>query len=109
MEFNKGKCKVLCSGRKNHMHRYKIRNNWSESSTSEKDLGITVDHKPNTSQQKDALLKMAIIILACREVPDVRQGRELSHSSQHLASHQLDECVQLWVLYFKKDRDKFES
>ena len=57
MKFNRDKCKVLHLGKRNQFHSYKMGDIWLSKTTSEKDLGIVVDHKQNRSQQCDVATK----------------------------------------------------
>ncbi|XP_009280280.2 PREDICTED: folate receptor gamma [Aptenodytes forsteri] len=50
MKSNKAKYKVLHLGRGNPKHGYSLGDEWIESNSEEKDLGVSVDEKPNMSR-----------------------------------------------------------
>ncbi|PKU46197.1 rna-directed dna polymerase from mobile element jockey-like [Limosa lapponica baueri] len=59
MKFNKGKHKVLHLGRNNLIHQYRLRATCLESILVEKDLGVLMDTKLNTSKQRALEAKKA--------------------------------------------------
>ena len=50
MEFNKAKGKVLPMGQGNPKYKHRLGEKWMESSSKEKDLGVSVDGKLTVSQ-----------------------------------------------------------
>ena len=65
MKFNQRKCKVLHLGRNNPKHKYMLGATQMESSFAEKDLGVLVDTRLNTSQQHALAAKVVNGTLDC--------------------------------------------
>ena len=63
MRFKKSKCRILCLGKNNHMHQYRLGGYLQEMSSVEMDLGLLVDGKITMSQQHALVTKKANVIL----------------------------------------------
>ncbi|KAF7237296.1 RNA-directed DNA polymerase from mobile element jockey [Varanus komodoensis] len=95
MAFHVDKCKVLHLGHRNRCHKYRLGDKWLESSTCERDLGVLVDCRLNTSQQCDAVVKRPSATLGCIARRVASRSREvLLPLYTTLVCPQLESCAQ---------------
>ena len=95
MKFTKSKSWILRLGRSNAGHKYKLGEEWLESSPAERDLGVLVERRLNRSQQCALAAKRANRILGCIKHSITSQSKEviiLLYSA--LVRPHLEYCVQ---------------
>lgn len=65
MKFNNAKCKILHMGHGNIKHKYRLGNEWIESSSEDKDLVVLVYKKLNMSCKCALAVQLANCTLGC--------------------------------------------
>ena len=106
---NKSKCKILHLGRRNTHYQYKLKDERTERSPDEKDLGVLVDGELYVSQQRVLAAQKANPMLGCIKRSVASRAREviLPLCSVLVRPH-LEYCIQMGSPQYRRDMDLLE-
>ena len=81
MKYSKRKCRVLHLERNNPIHQYRLGVDLLESSSAERNLGVLVDDRLTTSQQRALVAKKANGLLGCIKKSVASRSRDVAPST----------------------------
>jgi len=109
MTFNRTKCWILDLGWSNTSHKYKLGDEWLETSPAERGLGVLVDSRIHMRQQCALASKRAIQILGCIKNSITSCPKEvIIPLYSALVRPHLECCEQFWAPQLKKDVNVLE-
>ncbi|KAJ7402743.1 rna-directed dna polymerase from mobile element jockey-like [Pitangus sulphuratus] len=103
MKFNKSKCQILHLGWRDAGGKYRLGEEWLESSPEERDMGVLADRRLTRSQQCALADKRANHVLGCIKYSITNQSKEviiLLYSA--LVQPHLENCVVLGPTTYKE-------
>ncbi|KAK4815390.1 hypothetical protein QYF61_001378, partial [Mycteria americana] len=109
IKLNKDECKVLHLGWHNQRAQYRLGSVWLGSSLAERDLGVVVDNKLNTSPCAAAATKANWILGCIRRGITRRERAVVFPLYSALVRPHLESCAHFWSPHFKKDTDRLEK
>jgi len=102
IKFNKSNCQILHLGQSNVRHKYKLGEEWLESSPAEGDLGVLIDSRLCMSQQHALAAHRVSCMLGCIKHSITSWSKEVMIPPYSaLARPHLEYGVQFWAPQFK--------
>jgi len=104
MKINKSQCRILHLGWSNAGHKYKLGDEWLESSPAERDLGVLAGSRLHRSQPRALATQRANSTLGCIRHSTTRWSEEeIVPLCSALMRPHLESCVQFWAPQLEKD------
>ena len=102
--FNKSKCQILHLGQSNTGHKYKLREEWLESSPAERDLVVLAGSRLHRSQPHVLAAQRTNDTLGCIKHSTTSRSEEgIVPLCSALVQPHLEHCVKFWAPQFEKD------